>query len=385
MEDDVLSRIFTGIYSFIIIFTFFGCVFALFLFYYERKHRKIAHNFVISLVLGDIVHGCIGSTICIRFCNGSKVGDSTCHIEHAILMATVYISLMNVLTTAIDRFWAILFPLHYHANMSNKISYGKLSSIKYVTIKERKSSQETATYLTDYTLSCLNIQNLILQYCSSVLIASGWIIGTGLGCGIIGMRSNKYREFGNEKCIYLGLVVEPIYLFAYIELIMYVTVTVTVLLYIAIYMTMRKMFQANIGRNNIRSIIDWVNEQKRPKEEGKVIGFLKVREVRVTLLLFVTIITFVCCLIPVLFVVQLYSTTPDAGYGKILITYSLPKIYSMINPIFYAYTIENIRKAFKTFIATICCKPVESSRNAYFPSKGASGKMALHNMEKFIE
>lgn len=125
MENAALSSVFTVIFSFIIILTFLGCVFALLLFYYERKHRKIAHNFVISLVLGDIIHGCIGCAICIRFCNGSKVGDSTCHIEHAILMATVYISLMNVLTTAIDRFWSILFPLHYYAKMSNKISYGK--------------------------------------------------------------------------------------------------------------------------------------------------------------------------------------------------------------------------------------------------------------------
>lgn len=202
----------------------------------------------------------------------------------------------------------------------------------------------------------------------SALIALGWIIGAGLGFGIVGMRSDKHREFGSEKCIYLGLVVEPIHVFAYIELIIYVTVTITVLLYIAIYIRMRKMFHSNIGSNNIRSIIDWVNEQKRLKEEGKVnknmIGFLKVREVRVTLLMFMTIITFVCCWIPVLLVVQLYSTEPNSGYEKILITYALPKIYSMINPIFYAYTIQNIRKAFRNLIATIRCKPVEDSCNS---------------------
>lgn len=125
MEDDLLTVIFIGIFSLIIIITFIGCLFALMLFYYERKHRRIAYNFVISLCFGDIIHGCLGCAICIRFCVGSKAGDSTCLVQHSILLVASYITLMNVLTTGIDRCWAMFFPLHYHAKMTHKISYGK--------------------------------------------------------------------------------------------------------------------------------------------------------------------------------------------------------------------------------------------------------------------
>lgn len=77
------------------------------------------------------------------------------------------------------------------------------------------------------------------------------------------------------------------------------------------------------------------------------IGFLKLREVRVTLLMFVTMVTFVCSWIPVVLVVMVFKDDPNFGKVEILSTYALPKVYSMINPIFYAYTIKGVRNALK--------------------------------------
>lgn len=108
------------------------------------------------------------------------------------------------------------------------------------------------------------------------------------------------------------------------------------------------------------SIVHWVKEKQKLNKKNALyapkstqIGFLKLREVRVTLLMFVTMLTFVCCWIPVVLVVMVFRNDPNFGKVEILITYALPKIYSMINPIFYAYTIKGVRNAFKRLVAKI--------------------------------
>lgn len=130
-------------------------------------------------------------------------------------------------------------------------------------------------------------------------------------------------------------------------------------------------FQANIGRNNIMSIVQWVRENRKQSQKGalqsKQIGFLKVREVRVTLLMFVTMSTFVCCWIPVVLVVMIFRDDPNFGKTEILITYALPKIYSMVNPIFYAYTIKNVRMALKRLVSKIIPVKTEHKLNISAP------------------
>lgn len=196
-EDTYSSTLFTVIYTFILLITLFGCTLVLVLFYMERKNRKIAHNFVISMCFGDIMHGCVGSSVVIHYCNGLLLGDSTCHIETALMMATAYISLFNLVTTAIDRYLSIVYPLKYRVFMTHEASY--------------------------------------------VLIAIGWILGAGFGFGIIGLRSNMYLEKPSELCLYLTLVVDRVYLFAYIQLLIYAGVAITVIFYIRIYIELRRV------------------------------------------------------------------------------------------------------------------------------------------------
>lgn len=196
-EETFTITLFTVIYTLILIITLFGCTLVLILFYMERKNRKIAHNFVISMCTADIMHGCVGSAVVIHYCNGLLLGDSTCHIETALMMATAYVSLFNLVTTAIDRYLSIVHPLKYRAFMTNEKSYG--------------------------------------------LIAVGWILGVGFGFGIIALRSNKYLKVPNELCLYLTLVVDRIYLFAYIQLLIYSGVIITVMLYIRIYIELRRV------------------------------------------------------------------------------------------------------------------------------------------------
>lgn len=201
-ENSFADTLFTTIYTLILLITLFGCSLVLTLFHMERKNRKVAHNFVISMCLADIMHGCVGSAVVIHYCNGLLVGDSTCHIETALMMATAYMSLFNLVTTSIDRYLSIVHPLKYRAYMTHEISYG--------------------------------------------IIAVGWILGAGFGFGIIALRSDKYLELPHELCLYLTLVVDRIYLFAYIQLLIYSGVIITVCFYIRIYIELRRVVKKNL-------------------------------------------------------------------------------------------------------------------------------------------
>lgn len=194
MEDDLLSAIFIGIFSLIIIITFIGCSFALSLFYYERKHRIIAYNFVISLCFGDIIHGCLGCAICIRFCIGSKAGDSTCFVQHAILLVASYITLMN---------WSLL---------------GNVFFLFIITPKWR-----IRFLMVNVWLIKIEKNKLILkQFNFTVLIALGWIVAICLGIGTLGIPTIKHPTSHNENCFFISFVVEPIYIFPCILLVIYV-------------------------------------------------------------------------------------------------------------------------------------------------------------------
>lgn len=76
---------------------------------------------------------------------------------------------------------------------------------------------------------------------------------------------------------------------------------------------------------------------------------------RVTLLMFSTVLSFALCWLPCTIVVFMYRDEPNLGTGSILIAYVFPKFYSMINPVFYAYTIKDVRKALKTTLKEIFC------------------------------
>lgn len=108
----------------ILIGTLIGCSFFLFLFYQERKHRKIAHNYVISMCCGDIFHCGLGCSMVIQFCTGLKLSDDFCPLASCLLMMSVYVSLFTLTSAAVDRYMAVCHPVKYQTNMSHKISYG---------------------------------------------------------------------------------------------------------------------------------------------------------------------------------------------------------------------------------------------------------------------
>lgn len=76
------------------------------------------------------------------------------------------------------------------------------------------------------------------------IILAGWVVAIVLGVGLIFMRSEKYKEKPDELCLYLSWVYDPLYLFGYLEMIMFVCVTITMVLYLIIYLALRKMVRS---------------------------------------------------------------------------------------------------------------------------------------------
>uniref|UniRef100_A0A336KFM9 CSON009340 protein n=1 Tax=Culicoides sonorensis TaxID=179676 RepID=A0A336KFM9_CULSO len=94
-----------------------GNAFVLILFYQERSNLKNSHKFVISLALCDIITGFIFMLAQLyKFDMKVSVSNATCPWILAIMVA-IYQTSMYVLTiSSIDRYWAIVHPLHYRVN-----------------------------------------------------------------------------------------------------------------------------------------------------------------------------------------------------------------------------------------------------------------------------
>lgn len=189
------------------------------------------------------------------------------------------------------------------------------------------------------------------------IIVVGWILAIIFGGALLFMRSDKYKEKPDELCLYLSWVYDPEYLFGYLETIMSICIFLIVILYVKIYLAFRKIFQTNLGTSGIVSMLSWIKDENR--EENAVIGLLKVREVKVTCIMFATVVSFVLCWTPCIIIVLMYNGYPNVATTEILASYMFPKFYSMINPIFYAYAIKNVRKAFKRNLGKICHKKQE--------------------------
>lgn len=90
--------------------------------------------------------------------------------------------------------------------------------------------------------------------------------------------------------------------------------------------------------------------------EINIVDVLKVREVRATLILFATITIFLLCWFPAVIIMIVHKIRPILGTTtELFLVFTLLKIYSMINPILYAFTIKDMRKAFKLLMSKITC------------------------------
>uniref|UniRef100_A0A336L0Y4 CSON014241 protein n=1 Tax=Culicoides sonorensis TaxID=179676 RepID=A0A336L0Y4_CULSO len=96
--------------------------FVLYLFYKERSFIKIAHKYIISMSMNDLIVGFLCCSIAISFFRIEVyVNDKWCQINTAFTMFILYNSLITILIASIDRYWAIAFPIHHKTKVGEKV------------------------------------------------------------------------------------------------------------------------------------------------------------------------------------------------------------------------------------------------------------------------
>lgn len=105
----------------------FSNAFVLLLFYQERYKLKISHRFIISMALCDLINGSVYIPIMIYKYEAKITSDDTeiCPKIATVLLAIFQTSLFVVTAASVDRFWAVVFPVHYRNKMTTKVANGE--------------------------------------------------------------------------------------------------------------------------------------------------------------------------------------------------------------------------------------------------------------------
>lgn len=103
----------------------FGNLFVLALFYQERKSHHISHKYIISMAISDLMQGLFNGPIVIYCTHGITIGSRECF--WSLIVGTIFAlsSFVNIVTTSIDRYWAIVHPFSYKAKATHRLAISK--------------------------------------------------------------------------------------------------------------------------------------------------------------------------------------------------------------------------------------------------------------------
>lgn len=124
------ETVYLVIFTLIFFVEFVANTTVLVLFYLERKSRTISQYYVISLTFSDFVKStsaflASASFIVYLVFEEVKVNELRTYIFVILIISWVCFSLcsfFNLVLTAIDRYWAILHPMHYKTHATKQIA-----------------------------------------------------------------------------------------------------------------------------------------------------------------------------------------------------------------------------------------------------------------------
>ncbi|KAI1293460.1 putative G-protein coupled receptor No9 [Halotydeus destructor] len=100
-----------------------GNLLVIIVFFQDKRLRKVTNFYIFSLALADLLVGMVGVPSAILTRMGlPRDAFHLCLTMLSLLMVCCTISILNLVAVSLDRFWAILFPLNYHSNMSKRIA-----------------------------------------------------------------------------------------------------------------------------------------------------------------------------------------------------------------------------------------------------------------------
>lgn len=100
----------------------------LLLFYQERRSLmdRLSNLHIISMAFGDIVQGLVNWPAVIYMSFGMTLAHPWCFELALVISTTSVMQIYVILAVTIDRYWAIVYPLHYKRNMTLRKAICKL-------------------------------------------------------------------------------------------------------------------------------------------------------------------------------------------------------------------------------------------------------------------
>lgn len=131
----------------------------------DEKTKKVTKNFLLSLCISDLVRVVLGCGFLIRTGIGLKVSDG-CLCEVTLFGVSLVASLLVMVVTSLNRYFAVCYPIKYETIMNEKLSYavigvnwlfvliiGSMFAVFRKSVEELKEEEKVS--------SCVHIQFVV--------------------------------------------------------------------------------------------------------------------------------------------------------------------------------------------------------------------------------
>uniref|UniRef100_A0A336LC26 CSON003215 protein n=1 Tax=Culicoides sonorensis TaxID=179676 RepID=A0A336LC26_CULSO len=285
-----------------------GNVIVLLLFYQERKSLKVAHRYIVSMAICDLLMGLLSVPTQI-FMLDQKITASSHHCPWIMgtITALVQTSLAVLVASSIDRYWAVKYPHHYRQKA------------------------------TPFVANCI--------------ITISWMIPCSFG--FIHFMTAREAKIEKALCFMGSETYNPILLGFLIYGVMPAQLIAIVALYVLIHLEMSKLFKGQRFYSQFMNLAFRRQDNNGPKK----VGSMNMREIRTTLLLLITVALAFITFLPGTGIGYLMNFDPKLLEVKsLLICYLLLSINSVFNPFIYAFNIRNVRyAAYRLMKRILCC------------------------------
>ncbi|XP_063706346.1 adenosine receptor A1-like [Culicoides brevitarsis] len=307
--------------------TVVGSLVVLALFYHERKSNKNSHRYFTAMAIGDVVYGLTAPSVVIYFSFGITVSDPYCTTIVVLSCIPIFYTLILMLAMSVDRYFAIMKPIEYKSKITKKITYSIIGGC------------------------------VVFGFLTSGLLFLGLKEPTHPDalCFIF----SEYVEMGFNIFILSCLVTPCLCIFVYS--------------YVKIYKVILDAMGTNASHTSkfleLGKIVVRRNTKMNVNEDKMLYGRFKVREIRTTIILFITVVLFLLVWVPGMILSAVLYVVPDyASMEGILLVLALSQLNSMVNPFLFARNIKNADEIIKHWFKRMLCIKTEDFVNSTTPS-----------------
>lgn len=86
---------------------------------------RLSDIHILSLMTSDLIHGFLNIPLVVYLTRGLRVGDPSCFWAHWFSATSGMMQIFIIISMTMDRYWAIVHPLHYKTNATPYKAFGK--------------------------------------------------------------------------------------------------------------------------------------------------------------------------------------------------------------------------------------------------------------------